>query len=847
MKKFRILLLITLFTGLSGLLLASPTSKEDALKKARQFYSENVQNGLRSGMDFQLVYSDTGRVVNNSSGSEFVCFYVFNAGDKDGFVIVSGDDAVKPILAYSDEGSFPTGKIPENICNWLNYYSKEIQYVVANPSSQTSPNTTNETVPGLRTTNSAATPLLGRIRWDQGDPYNLLCPYSTKYSQKTVTGCVATAMAQVMKYYEWPIQGTGSSGYTFDLDSVSTTLTANFGQTTYKWNEMLDNYNATSTLAQDSAVALLVYHCGVAVEMDYNTSGGGGSSASLSDAGISLKNNFGYDSDLQLFRREFFNLTSWTEKLMNEIDAGRPVLYAGGSDHGGHAFVCDGYDSDSLFHFNWGWGGSANGYFSISILDPEYSGIGSSSGGYSQDQYAIAGIQKPDGVNSPSYQLGMYNFGMTSNKSSLSNISSDKFNASLGFLNWGLNSFSGYVAAGLFKNGIFQKYLSRVSFSNINTYSGYNYTFNNLSLSGLAAGNYQLYLVHQPSGGSTWFQVCGSFSLNNYLDITISGSSATITAPSIKPELVLTSEIQTNGIIYQNKTGRFDISVKNNGVEFYSYLSIYIYSATNPSVNQYLDKGLTVIRNGETLSVQLIGSISLSPGTYNAIAVYDSTNNFSTDKFQEVDQSSFTPLQFTIYSEPDNPVMTLLKKISITGGNTLYIDKTLSLNAEIKNTGGFYDNQILAFIFPSTGVSSLGYLNPLTIFIDTDETKTYTLTGSFDLDPGNYVIVLYYYLDGWKSFTTSNYYYISVTLHENPVSIENTTTESMHLSSNPVEESIEIITSEKVLQAEIYDLNGRMLGKFNNSVTLPAGNLNKGLYILRVTTDRGITNVCFIK
>lgn len=847
MKKFRILLLITLFTGLSGLLLASPTSKEDALKKARQFYSENVQNGLRSSMDFQLVYSDTGKVVNNSSGSEFVCFYIFNAGDKDGFVIVSGDDAIKPILAYSDEGSFPTGKIPENISNWLNYYSKEIQYVVANPSSQTSPNTTNETVSGLRTTNSAATPLLGRIRWDQGDPYNLLCPYSMKYSQITVTGCVATAMAQVMKYYEWPIQGTGSSGYTFDLDSVSTTLTANFGQTTYKWNEMLDNYNATSTLAQDSAVALLVYHCGVAVDMDYNTSGGGGSSASLSDAGIALKNNFGYDSDLQLFRREFFNLTSWTEKLMNEIDAGRPVLYAGGSDHGGHAFVCDGYDSDSLFHFSWGWGGSANGYFSISILDPEYSGIGSSSGGYSQDQYAIAGIQKPDGVNSPSYQLGMYNFGMTSSKSSLSNISSDKFNASIGFLNWGLNSFSGYVATGLYKNGIFQKYLSRVSFSNINTYSGYNYTFNNLSLSGLAAGNYQLYLVHQPSGGSTWFQVCGSSSLNNYLDITISGSSATITAPSIKPELVLTSEIQTNGIIYQNKTGRFDISVKNNGAEFYSYLSIYIYSVTNPSVNQYLNKGLTVIRNGETLSMQLIGSISLSPGTYNAIAVYDSTNNFSTDKFQEVDQSSFTPLQFTIYSEPDNPVMTLLKKISITGGDTLYIDKTLSLNAEIKNTGGFYDNQILAFIFPSTGVSSLGYLNPLTIFIDTDETKTYTLTGSFDLDPGNYVIVLYYYLDGWRSFTTSNYYYISVTLHENPVSIENTTTESMHLSSNPVEESIEIITSEKVLQADIYDLNGRMLGKFNNSVTLPAGNLNKGLYILRVTTDRGITNVCFIK
>ena len=438
MKKFRVLLLIAMCTGNSCLLMASPTSKEDALKKAQQFYSENIQKGLRSVADFQLVYSDTGKIVKTSTEEEIVCFYVFNINKDGGFVIVSGDDAVKPILSYADEGSFPVGKIPENVSKWLNYYSKEIQYVVTRYSLQTFPNPVVKTESSLKSTKSTIAPLLGNIKWGQGNPFNLLCPYSTLHSEQTIAGCVATCMAEVMKYYSWPVKGTGSHSYTFLLDSKSTTLSADFGQTTYNWDKMLDGYGISSTALQDSAVALLMYHCGVSVDMQYSTSFsaplGGGQSA-----GTALINYFGYDADMQLYIREFFDETSWTEKLKKEIDAGRPVIYAGGLGTESHAFICDGYDSNGFFHFNWGWNGLANGYFLVSNLNPEVSSISS----FSEGQDAIMGIQKEDGMSNPSYAICLYKKGLTSNVSSVSDISSGLFNVSLGFFNAGLNSFSG--------------------------------------------------------------------------------------------------------------------------------------------------------------------------------------------------------------------------------------------------------------------------------------------------------------------------------------------------------------------------------------------------------------------
>jgi hypothetical protein len=525
MKTYRILFNIILFTGITSILQASPTSKDEALLKAQKFYTGNLCKGLRSGVDLKLVFSDT---VINSLNLPITCFYVFNAGNDEGFVIVSGDDLIKPILAYSDRGSFPKTNLPENLKSWLKKYSNEIQFVVAKQSSVENLETNDEITTSLRSAGSYVSPLLGDIMWGQGAPFNIFCPYSSTYSERTVAGCVATAMAQIMKYYQCPATGTGSNNYNFKLDGVSTNLSADFGSTMYKWNNMLNSYTGSSTLAQDTAAALLSYHCGVSVNMEYATSAEGGSAATLSNAGIALKTYFGYDPDLQSYNRDYYDYTTWTDKLKVELNAGRPVLYSGTTNDGGHAFVCDGYSNDGYFHFNWGWEGYANGYFLVDVLNPL-----NLTTGFVQDQSIITGIQKDDGVSNQSYNLCIYNLGMTSNKSTIDDIGSEYFNVTPGFINFGLNNFSGTVGIGLYKDGTFQKILTQISLVNLQPNYGYNsYPFNKMSLSGLPEGSYKLYLVYQPSGSSSYNQIQGSSTLNNCLIITITGSSAKITIPS---------------------------------------------------------------------------------------------------------------------------------------------------------------------------------------------------------------------------------------------------------------------------------------------------------------------------
>ncbi|MDD2611852.1 MAG: thiol protease/hemagglutinin PrtT [Bacteroidales bacterium] len=729
MKAFRMILIATFISGINALLMASTTSKEEALQKAQQFYAVHVQKGLRSGVEFRLAYSDTNRDSGKVSTSDSVGFYVFNAGSNGGFVIVSGDDAVRPILAYSDEGSFPSENIPENVKNWLDYYHHEIQYAVTQASSQV-----YKTESSLGSTYSAVAPLLGKIKWNQLTPYNLLCPYDKKSSAETVVGCVALAMAQVMDYYKWPEKGTGSNAYYLTtLDTVATLVSANFGNTTYQWNKILDYYDQNATPEQDSAVATLAYHCGVACHMEYGTAASGGSSAYSNDAGTAMIKYFGYDPDLQMLTRSYYDLASWTEIMLNELDADRPILYGGSSVYGGHEFVCDGYDNDGFFHFNWGWGGSADGYYSISTLDPFSYDTGTSTLGFSQNQDMIIGIQKPDGINKENYEMCMAKK-LTSNKTSINAISADVFNINFGYFNMGVNVFNGSVAAALYKDESFLKTISTENSVKHNSSYGYSsYDLNGLSLSGLTDGKYKLYLVYKPVGSNTWSKFRGNAMYNNNLDISISREKATVTVPAFKPDLVLTSAVQPIGNIYQNRTGRFSVSVKNKGAEYNSYMSVMIYSATNPAVSQYLDNVLAVIEKDDTKTLEIPGLIELAPGTYYAYALYDSTSDFDANGFKEVADSSFSPLPFTIYEEPDASALTLNKKISL------------------------------------------------------------------------------------------------------------------NLRTNPVGASIEIVSDETVLQADIYNMNGQLLGRFKNSATLPAGNLDKGVYVLRVTTESGIKMIRFIK
>lgn len=340
--------------------------------------------------------------------------YIIEKTSGNGFVVVSADDCVQPVLAYSTT-SGASMEIPVNALDWFRGYNGEIAYCVANnlqPTeevreawqslvSQTDVSRRgNAFEEPLQTMSSTAVvgPLV-TTTWDQAPLYNNLCPYNNTYGERTVVGCVATAMAQIMKYWNYPLRGTGSKSYQPNTNYNYGTLSANFANTTYDWANMPTELTANSTAAEINAVATLSYHCGVAVEMMYNVSSQGGSGAyTLGNysptAEWALKTYFGYKSTIASDYRTYYTDAQWEQLLKNEIDARRPLLHSGRGDGGGHAFVCDGYDNTGKFHYNWGWSGSYNGFFASNNLSPAGGGIGTNnSNTFNQNQGVAYGIE----------------------------------------------------------------------------------------------------------------------------------------------------------------------------------------------------------------------------------------------------------------------------------------------------------------------------------------------------------------------------------------------------------------------------------------------------------------------
>jgi hypothetical protein len=292
MKKHLSILFVFFFTALISF--AQQRSIEDAFRIAATKFNHGNSSTriITAGSFLELVYTEK----DFSGDRENVQFYIFNKADKSGYVIVSGDERAKSILGYSTSGSLDINNIPDGLRYWLSTYANEIRELQEN--IEISEITYNpETLVRAPASNqqfaASVEPLLGNIKWNQSAPYNNLCPvYNTTTSARAVTGCVATGMAQVMKYHQWPVKGAGSNTYTSETNKITSTV--NFASTTYDWANMTNAYTSTSTDLQKTAVATLMYHCGVAVNMDYGES----SSASTSDMAKALRNNFGYDTNL---------------------------------------------------------------------------------------------------------------------------------------------------------------------------------------------------------------------------------------------------------------------------------------------------------------------------------------------------------------------------------------------------------------------------------------------------------------------------------------------------------------------------------------------------------------------
>ena len=356
MKKHLVLLLVTLCIGVLGVK-ANPVDLEKAKMAGQRFLGQKLNKELKNS-DLQLVYS--GMASRNEA-----CFYVFNAGET-GFVIVSADDRFRPIVGYSDEGPFAT----ENMSPELRFYLDKIIEARTSRNAVIFQDVAEEwrsvfdNGKMLSRNGGRGVDYICTTLWNQDAPYNLYAPEANGGpGNRCYAGCVATAMSQVMKHWDHPSKGSGShSYYCYGYGQQS----ANFGNTIYDWDNMPDRLYSSSPQEQIEAVALLMYHCAVAVDMNFSPSGSGANSWDVPGA---IRQYFSYSNQATLKSRDQYSLTAWQNLLKESFDLGWPVYYSGHSEGGGHAFVCDGYDDNNLFHFNWGWGGSSDGWFVVDEID----------------------------------------------------------------------------------------------------------------------------------------------------------------------------------------------------------------------------------------------------------------------------------------------------------------------------------------------------------------------------------------------------------------------------------------------------------------------------------------------
>lgn len=603
--KRQILMLLPLLLCL--MLEAKPIPPQQAEQVAKNF------GILKSGRALQPL------LVDEAKSSEGSLFYIFNLASYNGFVIIAGDDAATPILGYSTELAFETENLSPSFQKWMEWYKRQIreireQNLQADSAIAAQWNyylTPKVAHPVLH---AGKSPLL-TTKWNQGAYYDAMCPYDNTYNQRTVTGCVATAMAQIMKYWDYPAQGVGNHSYSHEKYG---TLSANFGATTYNWGNMPNTVNSSN-----NSVATLMYHVGVSVNMNYNVGSQGGSGAYVINSRspvqhcseYAFKTYFNYDPALEGKARENFGQSTWIQMLKTELDADRPVLYAG-FGQGGHAFVCDGYDDNDYFHFNWGWGGMYDGYFLINSLNPGTGGAGAGAGTYNNGQQAIFGVKPASGGggggggggSTPS-TIVLYS-SIQINPNPINYLGA--FSVSADIVNLGNQNLNGSFAAAIFtEQGEFVDY---VQIGNSLTLPPAYYTSRTFTSQGMTAMLPGTYIVgiYYREGTGNWVAV-GNGNYNNFISFNVYEQQGNI-------RLYAALQANPNPVVQgANCTVNFNIANFNQSYAFNGLFSVDLHksdgtwikelgrtNAVTLNANSYFSQGLSIT----------INNLNEEPGSY---------------------------------------------------------------------------------------------------------------------------------------------------------------------------------------------------------------------------------------
>lgn len=366
---------------------------DDAIVQDEYFVSENQALAIASNFlatdNVSLLGTDTSTGLRSTDNAGLPAYYIFT-NEGGGFVIVSASETAYPILGYSNTGTINPKNLPDGLRFMLDTYSGNINQARREGITPSEKMQRLRDHLKLRATTPAGDvivqPLLADIAWDQSPYYNALAP-----NPQVPIGCVATATSQILRYWKYPERAIGHHQYTSPI----------FGLISFDFNHTFDwsNMPAATLEKPNEDIAILCYGVAVAIDMNFNYGYNGGSGAVHNDVPPALYRHYGYPKSVTNVRRSNYDDATWTSMVKKELDSGRPVQYGGTGDGGGHSFVLDGYDSTDLFHVNWGWGGTSNGWFKLNALDPSELGTGGGSGGFNKNQDMIINFAPPARIN----------------------------------------------------------------------------------------------------------------------------------------------------------------------------------------------------------------------------------------------------------------------------------------------------------------------------------------------------------------------------------------------------------------------------------------------------------------
>jgi hypothetical protein len=813
----RLVLSILLLLTCACITSARQISGNQALIRAKAYCADYSGSPLLKAVSSKLSLAYTAK----SSIAGDNCFYVYNRGNSDGFIIVSADDVAAPVLGYSDSGSFNSASLPQNVSWWLGEYARQIDYAISHNLQQYPTISASD----ADTLAVSVNPLLGNIRWDQGHPYNDMCPVLS--GTHCATGCVATAMAQIMYYHKWPIMGNGSYSYTTLTNHFK--LSANFGSTVYHWSAMTPSYSSNSDSKADActAVATLMLHCGISVKMDYDASSG----AFGEDIAPAFANYFNYDKGIAHYYHKYYSDSTWNGIIRNELYNSRPVLYCGvTSSNEGHAFVCDGCDAgDGYFHINWGWSGYYNGNFLLNALDPEGQGTGGAASGNGFDYYQeiVVGIQKP--TNSSSSVINIIADSISYLDRHISRDQSVTLGLN-GIWNASIDTADVDIAFALLDKSDSIVGTSLCYSSPMLSGAGYDYLETSFSIpENLTPGTYHMYPCFRIKGASKWDRIAIDENQPKLIRVDASADSAHVYL--YRPVISVKSITHQPDTLLSRQVSIIKAVIANSGAPYAGSVYYSISSVGSDNLEFKSSSQNVSLPDGGSATLTFSESFSIFDGSY-VIRMYDA-------KTDNVIPGCIDTVTIAGLSRP--AVLSLASPISFTNNSNVPRNK-MELTASISNTGGPYNGIIIPLVYDSPlGTKKIGSIRQDTLYIPKDSTVIATFKGSLPKGVvGKKYIVKLYDATGKKWLEPSDNAFLTFTLGADVSGINSPMITKGSVYPNPADGVVYINSPEAIEKIEIYSSTGALVlsQPFSgvNDAELDVSSLSKGYYMVRIST-----------